>query len=158
MSVVGELDKAIKKKGETSASTALEAEGLDELAGMFHLGNGGIAEVVGTGQEEVIEEVKEEEEDGSNVAAEGAPPPDVATGVGWHRIESAGFITMFPAPIAREHLTRFFASSGRPYCQEVILVVDRWSRSDLRFPPRSISYLTRGAALGRFALVRSLVT
>ena len=44
MSVVRALDTATNKQGEVSVSTALEGEGLDALAGMFHPGRGGIVD------------------------------------------------------------------------------------------------------------------
>ena len=88
MAVVRSIDRAIEKQGEASASTALEGEGLAELAGMFHPA-GNIANAAGTCQDAVdgdglpltCSSGAAGSEGGNNVAAEGAPPPTVTPGV-----------------------------------------------------------------------------
>ena len=85
---VRSVDRVIKKQGEASASTALEGEGLAELAGMFHPA-GNIANAAGTCQDVVdgdglpltCSSGAAGSEGGNNVAAEGAPPPTVTPGV-----------------------------------------------------------------------------
>ena len=96
MAVVRSLDQAIKKQDESSASTALEGDGLAELAGMFHPA-GNIANAAGTCQDAVDGDgsplacssgaAGSEDgndvavEGGNDVAAEGEPPPPATPSV-----------------------------------------------------------------------------